>query len=115
MNPCEIKISNELHALKAEFNAYKELMNERHARYEERDLANKSRVADAFAAAEKAGTKTDEALSEYKVGANEWRRTVQDLISSGAGRGMGMKELAGWITSGIMLGALLYSTFWGGK
>jgi len=63
----------------------------------------------AFAAAEKASAKTEEALTEYKKGANEWRDTVKDLIASlrealttGQAKGAGMEKLWGWIIAVIM-------------
>ena len=48
---------------------------------DERDRANKESVKAAFNAAEKASEKTEAALKEYKLGANEWRDTVKDLIA----------------------------------
>jgi len=109
MNDCERKLSNDLHALIAEFRAFRELMDERDRRYTERDAGNKERVALAFSEAEKASVKTEEALTEYKKGANEWRDTVKDLIASlrealttGQAKGAGMKELWGWLAAGLM-------------
>ena len=49
---------------------------------DERDRANKESVKAAFNAAEKASEKTEAALKEYKLGANEWRDTVKDLIAN---------------------------------
>lgn len=71
-----------LRELSAEFDGFKDLMKERHDRYTERDQANKESVRKAFEAAEKAAEKTEYALKEYKIGANEWRDTVKDLIAS---------------------------------
>jgi hypothetical protein len=109
MNDCERKISNDLHSLVAEFKAFRELMNERDRLYTERDSGNKERVAMAFATAEKLALKTEEALSEYKAGANEWRDTVKDLIASlrealstRDATGVGMEKLWGWIVAAIM-------------
>ena len=92
----EWPLLSELRALKAEFHAFKDLMAERDRRYEERDQANKDAIRAAFASAEKASEKTESALKEYKVGANEWRDTVKDLIgnlresrSEGSGEGQG--------------------------
>ena len=82
MSPCELKLSNQLHALKAEFEAFKALMDERKERLDERDEANKRAIEAAFNSAEKAAEKTESALKEYKVGANEWRDTVKDLIAN---------------------------------
>ncbi len=44
------------------------------------DASNKA-VATAMTSAEKVIDKNEVALKEYKVGANEWRSTVQDLVS----------------------------------
>ena len=112
MNPCELKLSNDLATLNAELKALKELMTDRHERYTERDVSNKERVAAAFAAAEKASEKTESALKEYKIGANEWRDTVKDLIATNVGSGKGMREIWGWIVAAIMLGATLFNIFW---
>lgn len=71
-----------LRELSAEFDGFRELMNERDCRYTERDLANKESVRKAFDAAEKLSERTEAALKEYKIGANEWRDTVKDLIAS---------------------------------
>jgi len=109
MNDCERKLAIELHAHIAEFKSFRELMNERDRLYTERDSGNKERVAMAFATAEKLALKTEEALAEYKAGANEWRDTVKDLIaslrealSSGKAKGAGMEKLWGWIAFAIM-------------
>jgi len=75
-------IDADFHSLQAEFRAFKELMAERDRRYEERDTANKDAIRAAFASAEKASEKTESALREYKIGANEWRDTVKDLIAN---------------------------------
>jgi uncharacterized protein YhaN len=70
-----------IEVLAAEVHAFVTLMDERDRRYEERDRANKEAVRSALAAAEKAAEKTESALREYKVGSNEWRDTVTDLVS----------------------------------
>lgn len=57
------------------------LMDERDKRYSERDTANKDAVKAALASAKEASDKTEEALKEYKLSANEWRDTVKDLVS----------------------------------
>lgn len=57
--------------LKATLDGLRELMKERHERYAERDEATKDRAA-----------VTEAALKEYKIGANEWRDTVKDLIGN---------------------------------
>ena len=71
-----------LRELVAELDGFRELMDERDKRYEERDHANKEAVRAARDSSEKAGEKTDSALKEYKSGANEWRDTVESLISN---------------------------------
>jgi hypothetical protein len=70
-----------IEVLDAKVAAFETLMDERDRRYEERDRANKEAVRSALAAAEKAAEKTEAALREYKVGSNEWRDTVTDLVS----------------------------------
>lgn len=50
--------------------------------YTERDRAAKEAVQAALLAAERSAEKTEAALKEYKVGANEWRDTVKDLIGN---------------------------------
>lgn len=74
--------------------------DERDRRYRERDESNKQAVKDAMAAADKAAEKTEVALKEYKVGANEWRSTVQDLIARQGGQSQGKD--ASW---SLLLGA----------
>ncbi len=75
---------------------------------DERDQANKDAIRSAFAAAEKAAEKTELALKEYKIGANEWRETVNDLASRGQGlhQGwvfiLGLVSLAGTLTAIIL-------------
>ncbi len=49
---------------------------------DERDKANKEAIKAAFMASEKASEKTELALKEYKIGADEWRDTVRDLINN---------------------------------
>jgi len=109
MNDCERKLSTDLATLTAEVRALRELANERDRLYSERDSGNKERVAMAFATAEKLALKTEEALSEYKAGANEWRDTVKDLIASlrealttGQAKGAGMEQLWGWLVAAFM-------------
>lgn len=48
---------------------------------DERDRANKEAIRAAFASAEKASEKTDTALKEYKLGSNEWRATLNDIVA----------------------------------
>jgi hypothetical protein len=77
----DLEISNELYALRADFRGFASLMTERDRRYEERDVAAKDAVRAAMAAAALATDKTELALKEYKVSANEWRDTVKDLVA----------------------------------
>ena len=65
----------------AKIDGFRDVMEERDRRYQERDQANKDAVRSALTAAEKASDTTAQALSEYKKGANEWRDTVKDLIA----------------------------------
>ncbi len=57
------------------------ILAERDQRYEDRHIATQEAVAQAFKSAEKAGDKTESALSEYKTGSNEWRGTLNDIVS----------------------------------
>lgn len=77
----------------SEIKALRDIVDERHDLYKERAESQKLAVVDALAAAkeavraalaaaEKAAGKTEEALTEYKRGANEWRDTVKDLIAN---------------------------------
>ena len=61
------------------------ILHEMDKRYADRDTANKEAIRAAFASAERAAEKTEAALKEYKVGANEWRDTVRDLMANKAG------------------------------
>lgn len=74
------------------------LMDERDRRYSEIDKANKAALAVALATATKADEKTEQALKEYKMGANEWRDTVKDLIATQQGGSKGMRDMWGWIS-----------------
>jgi len=85
LRPCDVKLSNDLHALTAAFDAFRELMDERDKRYAELDRSNKDAIRAAFNSAERAAEKTELALKEYKVGANEWRDTVRDVIGKTTG------------------------------
>lgn len=70
----------------------KDLMNANDQRYEQRFTDNQTAVnaalnaaekavAAALSAAEKANEKVEAALKEYKLGANEWRSTVEGLVN----------------------------------
>ena len=65
----------------AELGALKAVLVERDKRYEERHQASQDALHSALKAAEKAGDKTEAALSEYKAGSNEWRGTLNDIVS----------------------------------
>jgi uncharacterized protein with HEPN domain len=58
-----------------------ELTNERDHRYTERDVANKDAVKAALTAVKEASEKTETALKEYKMSANEWRDAMKDLVA----------------------------------
>ena len=68
--------------LLSKLEAVKTLLVERDQRYEERHEASQDALASALKAAEKAGDKTEAALSEYKAGSNEWRGTLNDIVST---------------------------------
>lgn len=53
-------------------------IDDRDKGYHEREIASKEAIKAAFNAAERAAEKTEAALKEYKMSANEWRETVQD-------------------------------------
>jgi len=57
------------------------ILDERDRRYEERHSSTQEALASAFKSAEKAGDKTEAALSEYKAASNEWRGTLNDIVS----------------------------------
>jgi hypothetical protein len=92
--PAYIAHNEALRAAEARFAA------ERDLRYQERDESSKAAVKAALFAAERASEKTEMALKEYKVGANEWRDTVKDLISARQGKSEGVS--ASWA---VLLGA----------
>ncbi|MCR4301782.1 MAG: hypothetical protein NUV51_09245 [Sulfuricaulis sp.] len=75
------ELNGRLDALIARFDGFIQIMNERDLRYTERDRAAKEAVRAALVSALQAAEKTETALKEYKVGANEWRDTVKDLTS----------------------------------
>lgn len=75
--------------------AFEALMNERNA-------ANKEAIKAAFMSAEKASEKTEQALKEYKVGANEWRDTVRDAIS--ASHGSDKTKATTWAMAVVLIG-----------
>lgn len=84
---------------------------ERDRRYSEINKANKSSVAVALATATKADEKTEQALKEYKESANEWRKTVSDLIAMQQGGSRGMRDMWGWLVAAAMAGAALFNIF----
>lgn len=77
------------------------LFEERDKRYAQGSVADKEAVKAALAAAEKAAEKTEAGLKEYKQVSNEWRSTVQDLVSRLQGQGQGIQ-----LTGGLIVGAL---------
>ena len=97
----------EIAALRAEFNSFKELCVERDGRYHERANAARDAVHAAQVAAEKAGDKTEMALKEYKIGANEWRDTVKDLIAAQGGEKVGSREAHGRVAVIVSLAIAL--------
>lgn len=100
MNPCEQKLSNDLHTLKAECGAsgkltdhrllaLRELVDERDRLYKERDEARrtavdaalaaaKEKTKDAFDASEKAIVKAEEAQKAYNQSHNDLARKMDD-------------------------------------
>lgn len=89
MNDCERKMSNDLHALIAEFRAFRELMTERDVRYMGMFSASRDAVASAlaaqkeltngaFASSEKAIVKAEEAQKAYNQSHNDLARKMDD-------------------------------------
>lgn len=89
MNPCELKLSNELHSLIAEFRAFRELMFERDIRYmgmfasgdkavSAALAAQKELTNGAFASSEKAIVKAEEAQKSYNASHNDLARKMDD-------------------------------------
>jgi len=89
VNPCELKLSNELHALAEKVNALRELMDERDRRYTGQFNDSKTAVIDAlaaqkektatdFASSEKAIIKAEDAQRSYNERTNELRGALND-------------------------------------
>lgn len=89
MNPCELKLSNELHKLIAEFQSFRELMSERDIRYMGMFTASKDAVTSALAAqkeltnsafnsSEKAIVKAEEAQKSYNTSHNDLARKMDE-------------------------------------
>jgi len=89
MNPCEMKISNDLHALAEKVNTLRELMDERDRRYTGQFNDSKTAVSDAlaaqkektatdFASSEKAIIKAEDAQRSYNERTNELRGALND-------------------------------------
>lgn len=98
------------------FDGLKAIMDERDARYTERDVSAKEAVRAALSVAKEAAIKTEEALTEYKAGANEWRDTVKDLIadlrekSTGhTGESIGKHAMWGYLVGGAGLSLAVVS------
>ena len=72
MNPCEKDLMNRLTTLTVRFDAFKELMDERHKHLDALSFAAKEAVSIALLTTEKAAMETKSAFAEYKQGANEW-------------------------------------------
>lgn len=85
--------------------------DERDRRDAERFEANKAALAVALSTATKADEKTEQALKEYKTGANEWRDTVKDIIAIQQGGSKGMRDLYGWLVAAIIAGATIWDKF----
>jgi len=83
-----------LSKLEAELKAERELRLALRDLFDERDKANKEAIKAAFASAEKANDKTDQGLKEYKLASNEWRATVNDLVTRISAKGEGLHQ--GW-------------------
>lgn len=77
----DMEVVADLRGLRAEFAAFRGLMDERDRRYEERDQAAKAAVRAALEATEKAADSLASGLREFKSSANEWRDTVKDLVA----------------------------------
>jgi hypothetical protein len=78
-----------------EFESRDKIEAEREKRYAQGEAANKEAVRAAFAAVEKVSAFNAESLAEYKKGANEWRDTVKDILSSTTGgKGQRREDLA---------------------
>lgn len=89
MNPCELKLSNELHSLIAEFKSFRELMAERDVRYMGMFTAGdkavsaalaaaKEQTRDAFNSSEKAIVKAEEAQKSYNASHNDLARKMDE-------------------------------------
>lgn len=74
LTPCEVKLSNDLHALKATVEAFQGLMDERGRLYDERHTTNKEMVKAAFDSAEKAVLTALTAQKEAVIKAEEAQR-----------------------------------------
>lgn len=89
----------------------KKFQKERDRRYAAIDKANKATLAVALIEAAKAADKAEQALKEYKESANEWRKTVSDLISMQQGGSKGMRDMWGWLIASAIAGATLFNIF----
>ena len=89
MTDCERDLSNDLHALIAEFRSFRELMTERDVRYMGMFSASRDAVASAlaaqkeltngaFASSEKAIVKAEEAQKAYNQSHNDLARKMDD-------------------------------------
>jgi hypothetical protein len=121
LSTLEAKLDGLRELVTTKFEYIESLMTERDQRYSERDVAAKEAVRAALAASEKASDKTERALQEYKIGANEWRDTVKDLIAGlresrqeHAGESIGAKALWGYIVGAAGFAAIIVTLlrFW---
>lgn len=96
--------------------AEKALEEERDRRYGEREMYNQKAIEVARAESTQALVVIAEALKEYKQFSNEWRGTMDDVISRMTGSKEGSKETSSSIrnaiifvvlVSGFLLGTLL--------
>ncbi len=90
-----------------ELAAIEKLNLEREKRYSQQDASNKEAVRAAFIAVDKMSASNAENLAEYKKGANEWRDTVKDILSSNRGQHSGTATTVGMMITIAGLVALL--------
>jgi flagellar biosynthesis chaperone FliJ len=88
----------------------RELIDERDRLYSERDAANKRAIDTALAATDRALDVLARKYKEDKDSQNEWRGTVNDIISKTSGSSIGMQKMWGAIV--ILVGlAVSLATF----
>jgi chromosome segregation ATPase len=158
--PCEPKLSNELHALQAEFQSFRGLMDERDRRYDGMFSASKTAVdaalaaqkentQSAFVSSEKAIVKAEDAQRAYNTAHNDLARKMdeqskgtmprsetesrfagahaevdtrmhaveekiaelRESMATSGGKGLGMRDMWGWILGAAVAGAMLFDKF----